>query len=119
MKPLRDVSDNVSLAIHRNNFKIMVYDSNRGEIAYDSSYNGTGNIDLTNVTAETVTAETVKVSKSLFLTSVIYTDARRFFAFFPTSCRDFFINNIPKMNNWGEFFQKVFFNFRFWTKKNV
>ena len=75
MKPLRDVSDNVSPAIDRNNFKIMVYDSNRGEIAYDSSYNGTGNIDLTNVTAETVTAETVKVSKSLFLTSVIYTDA--------------------------------------------
>ena len=40
-----------------------------------------------------------------------------FLRFFPTSCRDFFINNIPKMNNWGEFFQKVFFNFRFWTKK--
>ena len=42
MKPLRDVSDNVSPATDRNNFKIMVYDANRGEIAYDSSYNGTG-----------------------------------------------------------------------------
>lgn len=37
VKPLQDVSQNVQRAT---DFKIMVYDSSSGEIAYDSSYNG-------------------------------------------------------------------------------
>ena len=76
IKPLRDVS-NVSTPVGRtrNDYKIMVYDSSSGEIAYDASYNGTSNIDLTNINAVSVSAETITVSNSLFLGSITYEDA--------------------------------------------
>ena len=86
VKPLRDVS-NVSTPVGRtrNDYKIMVYDSSSGEIAYDTSYNGTSNIDLTNVNAvsvssdnvssKNVSSETITVSESLFLGSITYEDA--------------------------------------------
>jgi hypothetical protein len=75
VKPLRDVSNNVAPATNRNQFKVVVYDPSRGEIAYDASYNGTSNIDLTNVNAVSVSAETITLSESLFLGSITYEDA--------------------------------------------
>ena len=49
IKPLRDVS-NVStpLGRTRNDYKIMVYDSSSGEVAFDASYNGTATGGSTN-----------------------------------------------------------------------
>ena len=76
VKPLRDVSSvSTPVGRTRNDYKIMVYDSLSGEIAYDASYNGTSNIDLTNVNAVSVSAETITVSESLFLGSITYEDA--------------------------------------------